>query len=407
SMVGDGEMGRWGDGEMGRWGDGEMGRWGDGEMGRRGDGEMGRWGDGEMGRRGDGGREILPEMYCAGCGAKVGSKTLEKVLKRLSVKENPNIIIGLDNPDDAAVLQVPPGQLLVQTVDYFRSLIDDPYIFGQIATNHCLSDIFAMGATPQSALAIATIPYSTEDKIEETLYQLMSGANKILQESQSNLIGGHTSEGAQLAFGLSCNGLVAPNQILRKSGMKPGQMLILTKAIGKGTLFAADMRYQAKGRWIEQAIASMLLSNQTAAQVFLEYGATACTDITGFGLLGHLVEMVKASQVGVELYLDAIPILPGARETIQRGITSSLHSQNLRQAIYLNNATQVSDWVKYQLLFDPQTSGGLLAAIPSENVDECIKKLKMFGHQQSCLIGKVILAPEVMPIILRNGEFRI
>ncbi|NER23421.1 MAG: selenide, water dikinase SelD [Symploca sp. SIO1C2] len=357
------------------------------------DGEMGIWGDGGTGRK-----DIIPEMYCAGCGAKVGSKTLEKVLRRLSVQEKPNIIIGLDNPDDAAVVQVPPGQLLVQTVDYFRSLTDDPYIFGQIATNHCLSDIFAMGATPQSALAIATIPYSTEDKIEETLYQLMSGANKILQDSQASLIGGHTSEGAQLAFGLSCNGLVTPQQLLRKSGMKPGQGLILTKAIGTGTLFAADMRYQAKGRWIEQAIASMLLSNQTAAQVFLEYGATACTDITGFGLLGHLVEMVKASQVGVELDMDAIPILPGARETIQAGITSSLHPQNLRLAIYLNNATQVSDLVKYQLLFDPQTSGGLLGAIPAENVDECLNKLKISGHKQSCLIGKVISTPEELRI---------
>ncbi|OLT63145.1 selenide, water dikinase SelD [Moorena bouillonii] len=348
-----------------------------------------------------------PKMHCAGCGSKVGSTTLEKVIKRLPIMGGADIMIGLGDPDDAAVLQVPAGQLLVQTVDYFRSLIDDPYIFGQVASNHCLSDIFAMGATPQSALAIVTIPYGTDEKIEETLYQLMSGANKILQDCQSPLIGGHTTEGAELAFGLSCNGLVHPEQLLRKSGMKPGQVLILTKAIGTGTLFAADMRYQAKGRWIEQALESMLLSNQTAAQVLLESGATACTDITGFGLFGHLFEMVKASQVGVELDLDAIPILPGAIETVQAGITSSLHPQNLRLAIYINNATQASDLAKYQLLFDPQTSGGLLAAIPAENVDECIKKLKTFGHKQSSLIGRVIPAPETMPITLRNVELRI
>ncbi|NEO14194.1 MULTISPECIES: selenide, water dikinase SelD [unclassified Moorena] len=348
-----------------------------------------------------------PKMHCAGCGSKVGSTILEKVIKRLPIMGGADIMIGLGDPDDAAVLQVPAGQLLVQTVDYFRSLIDDPYIFGQVASNHCLSDIFAMGATPQSALAIVTIPYGTDEKIEETLYQLMSGANKILQDCQSPLIGGHTTEGAELAFGLSCNGLVHPEQLLRKSGMKPGQVLILTKAIGTGTLFAADMRYQAKGRWIEQALESMLLSNQTAAQVLLESGATACTDITGFGLFGHLFEMVKASQVGVELDLDAIPILPGAIETVQAGITSSLHPQNLRLAIYINNATQASDLAKYQLLFDPQTSGGLLAAIPAENVDECIKKLKTFGHKQSSLIGRVIPAPETMPITLRNVELRI
>ncbi|NEP67902.1 MULTISPECIES: selenide, water dikinase SelD [Moorena] len=344
-----------------------------------------------------------PKMHCAGCGSKVGSTILEKVIKRLPIMGGADIMIGLGDPDDAAVLQVPAGQLLVQTVDYFRSLIDDPYIFGQVASNHCLSDIFAMGATPQSALAIVTIPYGTDEKIEETLYQLMSGANKILQDCQSPLIGGHTTEGAELAFGLSCNGLVHPNQLLRKSGMKPGQVLILTKAIGTGTLFAADMRYQAKGRWIEQALESMLLSNQTAAQVLLESGATACTDITGFGLFGHLFEMVKASQVGVELDLDTIPILPGAIETVQAGITSSLHPQNLRLAIYINNATQASDLAKYQLLFDPQTSGGLLAAIPAENLDECIKKLKTFGHKQSSLIGRVIPAPESMPITLNIG----
>ena len=341
-----------------------------------------------------------PKMHCAGCGSKVGSTTLEKVIQRLPIMGGTDIIIGLGDPDDAAVVQVPAGQLMVQTLDYFRSLIDDPYIFGQIATNHCLSDIFAMGATPQSALAVVTIPYGTEEKIEETLYQLMSGASKILQDCQSPLIGGHTTEGAELAFGLSCNGLVHPDQLLRKSGMKLGQVLILTKAIGTGTLFAADMRYQAKGRWIEQALESMLLSNQTAAQVLLEYGATACTDITGFGLFGHLLEMVKASKVGVELDLDAIPILPGAIETLQAGITSSLHPQNLRLSIYINNSAQVSDLVKYQLLFDPQTSGGLLAAIPAEKADECIKKLKHFGHEQSCLIGQVTPASEAMPITI-------
>ncbi|NEO42678.1 MAG: selenide, water dikinase SelD [Moorea sp. SIO4A3] len=335
-------------------------------------------------------------MPCAGCGSKVSSTTLERVIKRLSILERPDIVMGLRDPDDAAVVQVPEGQLMVQTIDYFRSLIDDPYIFSQIATNHCLSDIFAMGATPQSALAVVTIPYGREDKVEETLYQVMSGANKILQECQTSLIGGHTTEGAELAFGLSCNGLVHPEKLLRKSGMKPGQVLILTKAIGTGTLFAANMRYQAKGRWIEQAVESMLLSNQTSAQVFRECGATACTDITGFGLLGHLLEMVNASNVSVELELAAIPILPGAIETVQAGITSSIHPKNLRSSIYIKNRLDVSHLPNYQLLFDPQTSGGLLAAIPAEKADECINNLKACGHKQSCLIGRVIPAPEAM-----------
>ncbi|HEY9598840.1 MAG TPA: selenide, water dikinase SelD, partial [Cyanophyceae cyanobacterium] len=280
-------------------------------------------------------------MRCSGCGSKVGSTTLERVLQRLQINnqftESDDILVGLGTPDDAAVVRVPANRLMVHTVDYFRSLINDPYIFGQISTNHCLSDIFAMGATPQSALAIATVPYAMEAKVEETLYQLLSGAMKVLNQAQTPLVGGHTTEGAELALGLSCNGLVEPNQLLKKSGIKPGQVLILTKALGTGTLFAAQMRYQAKGRWIDDAVESMLLSNQAAAKVFMEYGATACTDITGFGLLGHLVEMLKASGVAVELNLEAIPVLDGAIETVQMGITSSLQPQNLRAAYFICN----------------------------------------------------------------------
>ncbi|MFW6359975.1 MAG: selenide, water dikinase SelD [Chroococcales cyanobacterium] len=328
-------------------------------------------------------------MRCAGCGSKVGSTLLERVLKRIEVTENSNILIGLNAPDDAAVVQVPENRLIVHTIDFFRSLTNDPYIFAQIATQHCLSDIFAMGATPQTALAVVTIPYATENILEETLYQLLSGATKILQETQTSLVGGHTTEGAELAFGLSCNGLVHPNRILRKNGMQPNQVLILTKPLGTGTLFAADMRYQAKGRWIQSAIESMLLSNQTAAKLFLEHQATACTDITGFGLLGHLIEMVNASQVAIELQLDAIPALPGAMETLKQGFTSSLQPENLRAAYRIENLAEVSYLPKYPLLFDPQTSGGLLGAIPKENAEACLKALKAAGYSESCIVGNV------------------
>jgi selenide,water dikinase len=332
---------------------------------------------------------ISNQMRCAGCGAKVGSTILESVLQRLETIESKDILIGLNTPDDAAVVRVPTDLLMVHTIDFFRSLINDPFIFGQIATNHCLSDLFAMGATPQSALAIVTIPYSSAEKVEEMLYQLLSGAIKVLNHSQTPLVGGHTTEGSELAFGLSCNGLVHPEKLLRKSGMQPGQKLILTKAIGTGTLFAADMRYQAKGRWIDNAVESMLLSNQMAAEIFQEYGATACTDITGFGLVGHLIEMTKASGVGVELDLESIPILEGAIETIQAGITSSLQPQNLRASDYIKNNSEVINYPKYPLLFDPQTSGGLIASIPLQNTNNCLNKLKFSGYQDSCVIGQV------------------
>ena len=348
-----------------------------------------------------------PTMHCAGCGSKIGGKVLEKVLHRIQAEQpyqekRNDIIIGLDAPDDAAVVQVANGQAMVQSIDYFRSLIDDPYIFGQIASNHCLSDIFAMGAKPQSALAIATVPYGAAAKIEETLYQLLSGAVKVLNQAQAPLIGGHTTGGAELGFGLSCNGLGVIERLLLKSGMEPGQVLILTKAVGAGTLFAANMRHQAKGRWIDRAVESMLLSNQAAANCLLEHGATACTDITGFGLLGHLVEMVKASQVNVELQIDAVPILAGAQQTIAAGIISSLHPENLDAASQIQNlqsqnlqsqnsqTQELENHPHYPLLFDPQTSGGLLASVPQEQANSCINTLQALGYKDSCIIGLVI-----------------
>nr|WP_242043637.1 selenide, water dikinase SelD [Leptolyngbya sp. FACHB-671] len=346
-------------------------------------------------------------MPCAGCGSKVGSSTLEKSLKRIQQEQawtsRKDVLIGLDSAEDAAVVQVPVGQAMVQTVDYFRALIDDPFLFGQISTNHCLSDIFAMGAEPQSALAIATLPYATPAKLEETLYQLLSGAVKTLNQAQAVLVGGHTSEGPDLAFGLSCNGLAHPDRLLRKSGMKPGHVLILTKALGTGTLFAADMQLKAKGRWIEAAIQSMLLSNQAASACLRECGAIACTDITGFGLIGHLAEMLRSSQASVELNLEAIPVMDGAENTLQQGIVSSLYAQNLQASRQIQNLDQVSSHPLFPLLFDPQTSGGLLAAVPGDRASDCLACLQSAGYPHSHIIGNVLpSAQSKLPITIVN-----
>ncbi len=333
------------------------------------------------------------QIPCAGCGSKVSGNVLETVLGRIresqTVTEGEDIIIGLNSPDDAAVVKIPSGKMMVQTIDYFTSLINDPYIFAQIAVNHCLSDIFAMGAIPTTALALATIPYGKSSTVEETLFQLLSGAVKKLNQAQVSLIGGHTIEGSQLAFGLSCNGLADANQLLRKSGMQVGGVLILTKALGTGVLFAGEMRRQVKGSWIDNAIKSMLLSNQAAAECFLEFSATVCTDITGFGLIGHLSEMVKASQIGVELQFNKIPILNGARETVEKGIFSSLYSENLKASSYITNLEEFESYSNYPLLFDPQTSGGLLAAVSVEKADDCLQKLRKLGYEDAGIIGRV------------------
>lgn len=333
-------------------------------------------------------------MYCAGCGSKVGSSILERVLARIQrvqpERQLDSVLIGLNAPDDAAVMQLPSDRVLVQTVDYFRTLTNDPFVFGQISANHALSDIFAMGATVHSALAIVTLPYALPAKLEETLYQLLSGAVKVLHHAGADLIGGHTTTGTELAFGLSCNGLAESDRLLRKSGMQPGQVLILTKALGTGTLFAAEMQRQTKPQWIDGAIGSMLQSNQAAATCFLQHGATACTDITGFGLMGHLLEMLNASQVSVELDLAAIPALDGALETLQLGIFSSLHSENHLTARYIQNHAQFSHHPRYSLLFDPQTSGGLLAAVPPEQVSNCLTSLEALGYAYSQPIARVV-----------------
>lgn len=333
----------------------------------------------------------LPKMYCAGCGSKVGSSVLERVLQRIQTESyNPETaapLIGLAQPDDAAVIQVSADSAIVQTVDYFTALMNDPYTFGQIAANHALSDVFAMGATPHSALAIATLPHGTPRKLEETLYQLMSGALTVVHSAGATLIGGHTLESNELAFGLTCNGLINPEQLLRKSGSQPGQALILTKAIGTGTLFAAKMQGRARGWWLDGAIQSMQQSNQAAVQCLQQHGAIACTDVTGFGLVGHLLEMLRVAPIAAELELAAIPLLPGALRTIEQGIFSSLQHQNQQAAQFIANQAQFSDRPEFPLLFDPQTAGGLLATVPTAQASACLAALRQAGYSHSAVIG--------------------
>ncbi len=341
-------------------------------------------------------------MRCGGCGSKVGSTLLSRVLHQVHPVERDDVLVGLKDPDDAAVVEVPPGKVIIHTVDFFRSFIDDAYIFGRIAANHALSDIYAMGAEPQSALALATLPFGLERKMEQTLFEVISGAMEALSESGAALVGGHTNEGQELVFGLSVNGLADRNDMLRKVGMRPGDVLVLTKAVGTGTIFAADMRAKAKGRWVEAALQSMLQSNKAAAECVHRYGARACTDVTGFGLLGHLVEMTKPSAVDAELFLESLPILDGATETIAQGIFSSLQPENIRLRRAIANLSEAADHALYPLLFDPQTAGGLLACIPAANVSACIDELHALGYTQAGVIGIVrAMGAGLEPITLR------
>jgi len=343
-------------------------------------------------------------MRCGGCGAKVGSSVLSRALSQLKPVEGDDILIGLHAPDDAAVVLIPEGRAAVHTVDFFRAFIDDPYVFGQVAANHSLGDIFAMGATPQSATAIATVPYGLEAKVEDVVFQMMSGALTVLNEANCSLVGGHTGEGQELALGFAVNGHVDPNKIMSKGGLQAGDALILTKAIGTGTLFAAHAKFAAKGRWIDAALASMIQSNRAGAECLLAHHAKACTDVTGFGLLGHLVEMTRPSKVDVCLNLAALPILPGAESTSASGILSSLQPSNVRLRRAIRNQ---GDWVnhpRYPLLFDPQTAGGLLASVPADQAELCIKALHQLGYPEAIVIGKVLPEGDALePIILEDA----
>src|SRR6516165_1351804 len=271
-------------------------------------------------------------------------------------------------------------RLLVHTVDYFRAIVDDPYMFGKIAANHALGDIYAMGAEPQTALAIATVPYGMETKVEADLSQMMAGANEVLRQSGCALVGGHTSEGAELSLGFAVNGLVDRDSTLRKGGLRPGDALVLTKPIGTGSLLAAHMRGKAKARWVMAAIEHMTQSSKVAAQILRAHGATAATDITGFGLLGHVVEMVRASNVDATLALTGVPLLDGLAQTIAAGIFSSLQPQNVRLRRAIRNMDEAAAHPLYPVLFDPQTAGGLLASVPSERAQSCVAALKDAGY---------------------------
>eukprot|EP00516_Mucochytrium_quahogii_P012904 CAMPEP_0203793008 /NCGR_PEP_ID=MMETSP0100_2-20121128/5601_1 /ASSEMBLY_ACC=CAM_ASM_000210 /TAXON_ID=96639 /ORGANISM=" , Strain NY0313808BC1" /LENGTH=875 /DNA_ID=CAMNT_0050696689 /DNA_START=650 /DNA_END=3278 /DNA_ORIENTATION=+ len=332
-------------------------------------------------------------MRCGGCGAKVGKSVLERVMSGMSPPTRPEVTIGLDAPDDCAVItfgDTKQGALVAQTVDFFRSFIDDPFVFGQIATNHALSDCHAMCAVPISAMAIAVVPFASEAIVQGTLSQMMGGVCSMLRASNCALVGGHSCEGKELSLGLSVSGSIpAGAKILTKGGTKEGDVLVVTKAIGTGVIAAANMRVLAKGTWVEGAIKSMLVSNEKPAFLARDNNATACTDVTGFGLIGHLIEMMDASGLCAHLSLDDVPLLQGAQNCVEAGVFSSLQPQNIRLKHAIKNHAEYSARPEYQLLFDPQTAGGLLVTLPKQDADKFIGLMRDNGYNHAKIIGRI------------------
>jgi selenide,water dikinase len=344
-------------------------------------------------------------MRCGGCGSKVGSAILEQVLTRISDESGMQSTVGSQQTEDAAVIKVPPGMQLIQSVDHFSSFIDDPYLFGRIAANHALGDLFAMGIDADSAMVIASVGYGSEAKQAQDLYQLMSGVVETLQQHGTRLIGGHSSESSQMSCGLSVNGFADADKLMFKAGMQPGEALILTKPVGSGLLFAADMRGAAQGRWIDMAIGQMLVSSQQAAHCLRRFRASACTDVTGFGLAGHLFEMARASACAAEIYLERVPLMAGAADLAKLGFESSLQAQNIRIRHAISDADGLAEHVHYPLLFDPQTAGGLLASVAADNAEDCVKALQASGYDSACIIGRVVEKSTTgESLILRWGQ---
>lgn len=346
-----------------------------------------------------GGGPEVPAMRCAGCGAKVGSTVLTGVLDELEVFKREDVRIGLHDADDAALLEIPSGRSLVQTVDGFRAFTGDLHLFGRIALVHTASDLYAMGAEPHSALVTVTLPFAEKPLVENDLRQLMGGIAEEARRLGVTLLGGHTSEGSETAVSVTMNGLTGNDTVFRKGGLRTGDGLILTKPLGTGVVLAADMHLKASGSWVDEVFEGMLRSNAEAARVLARTGIPAVTDVTGFGLAGHLVEMLEASGTGAELEIDRIPLYAGAADCVAAGVESTLvpsNREHLQKRWQVESGPGAADTAepgvfdrRNALLFDPQTSGGLLAGAPAAGIDEVVAKLRDAGYTQAACIGRV------------------
>ena len=325
-----------------------------------------------------------PLKRCTACGAKVGATVIQQVLNEV-LGETPY------QPQDAVQI-TPDAEIIYQSVDALKTPIQDVWLFGQIAVNHALSDLYAMNLKPDSAQVLITLPYASQKVQTRQLKALMQGIVMQFETLQCRFIGGHTSEASELSVGLVVNGIQQNQPIFTKQGLVPGDKLVLSKPLGSGVILAAAMQDQCEGKVFNQAITSMLQANDQAAKALSKLNVKACTDVTGFGLLGHLQELCLASSCAARLKINAIPLLSGAEELSRKGIKSSLYAQN-RKAIEAKEwPDSITQQARFNLLFDPQTSGGLLAGIAAKEYDN----LDADFHQQFYTIGEVTALDEAL-----------
>jgi selenide,water dikinase len=300
------------------------------------------------------------------------------VLGKLARQHDPNVLVGFDHADDAGVYQIAPDQALVQTVDFFTPVVDDPYTFGQIAATNALSDIYAMGGKPLTALALVCFPEKAD---LETLERILAGGLSKMVEAGCTVIGGHSIRDDETKFGYSVTGLIHPKKVLTNAGAKPGDALVLTKALGTGVISTAIKKGKAERAWIDAAVQSMTTLNKRAAELIggKEYRVHAMTDVTGFGLIGHAREMALASNVALRFFSKDVPILPGALDCIRAGyIPGGLNNNRDFAECVVSYEAPISAELK-TLLFDPQTAGGLLISIAGDDSGKLVLDMQNAG----------------------------
>ena len=321
---------------------------------------------------------------CAGCGAKVGAGVLAQLLEDIKVHHDPNLLVGFDKSDDASVYQVSEDLALVQTVDFFPPIADDPYLFGQIAATNALSDVYAMGGEPKLCLNIMAIP---KDMPKEAVHELLKGGYDKVYEAGALITGGHSILDDEPKYGLAVTGFVHPEKMLTNSGAKPGDVLFFTKPLGTGIVTSAAKADLVSRETMDKVMEMMTTLNKSARDVMVKYRVHACTDVTGFGMLGHLYEVAKGSDVQITLDVDAIDLLPEALELARMGILPEgmYRNRNFAQEAVDEGDTELA---KQDMLYDPQTAGGLVMACHPEDAEALFEELKKAAPSAQ-KIGKV------------------
>jgi selenide,water dikinase len=309
----------------------------------------------------------------------------------LKLPTDPNLIVGLDRADDAGVYKISDDLALIQTVDFFTPIVDDPYAFGQIAAANALSDVYAMGGVPKTAMNLVAFP--AKDMDISVLHRIIEGGLDKMQEAGVVLVGGHTVEDPELKYGLSVTGFIHPDRIFLKRNLKVGDRLILTKPIGTGVISTAIKGGLASKEITDLVTRVMATLNKDAAEVMQEYPVHAATDITGFGLLGHLAEMVVGSGCGVRIHAASVPVFKEVFEYAAMGLLpgGAYKNREFRQSM-VDFAPNV-DRTLQDVLFDPQTSGGLLISVAGNNAKGLLDGLKAKGLRDSAVVGEVVAEP--------------